>query len=270
MEEPGPDSDYRIKLMQIRSNLKNWKFFEWTIFWVVIPALLFFIYALPQGIKDQFFILNTSYPGRIETFLLSSYTHSQLYPHLAGNLAFYFVVLLTICAFESNRRRFWIMAGWAFLVVPFISSFLTILFWGLINRTTSGQGFSAIIGALLAYAMFIFIVWGLQEKLEVFDHPEYFTGSRIRYNILKILLMVILALIVVMGLLSGIFMDAGGSVTNGIAHFGGFITSLVVLFVFDIRTEERRYFDTMLGTAILIGIFWYGYYLINLIKVVKG
>jgi membrane associated rhomboid family serine protease len=73
-----------------------------------------------------------------------------------------------------------------------------------------------------------------------------------------------------MGLLSGIFMDAGGSVTNGIAHFGGFITSLVVLFVFDIRTEERRYFDTMLGTAILIGIFWYGYYLVNLIKVVKG
>jgi len=270
MEGPGPNIGYSIKLEQIRSNLKNWDLYEWVIFWVVIPALLFVIYLLPQGIKDSYFILDTQNLWQLQTFLLSSYTHSQLYPHLIGNLAFYFVVLMMIFIFENNKRRFRILAGWSFLIVPFISSSLTIILWGIFGRNTTGQGFSAIVGALLAYAMFIFIIWGLQEKLEVFDHPEFFTGSRIRYNILKILLMVILALIVVMGLLSGIFMDAGGSVTNGIAHFGGFITSLIVIFVFDIRTEERRYFDTMLAAAIIVGIFWYGYYLLVLIGIIKG
>jgi hypothetical protein len=98
MEGPGPDSDYTIKLGQIRSNVKNWNFFEWTIFWVVIPALLFFIYSLPQGIKDSYFILDTSDPWRVQTFLFSSYTHSQLYPHLIGNIALYFVVVLIIFA----------------------------------------------------------------------------------------------------------------------------------------------------------------------------
>ncbi|MDD1665377.1 MAG: hypothetical protein LUQ32_08460 [Methanomicrobiales archaeon] len=270
MEEPGPNTDIPIKLNQIRSNLKNWNFYEWVMFWVVIPAFMFVIYALPQGVKDQFFILNTSYPGRIETFLLSSYTHSQLYPHLIGNLAFYFAILLMIFAFESNKRRFRIMAGWSLFIVPIISSSLTIILWSIFGRAVTGQGFSAINGAFLAYAISIFVIWGIGDELVVFDHPEFFTGSRIRYSILKILLIILLGLIVVMGLFSGVFMDAGGSVSNGIAHFGGFITSLIVFLVFDIWTEKRRFFDTLLGISILIGILWYGHYLLNLIRVVKG
>jgi hypothetical protein len=95
-------------------------------------------------------------------------------------------------------------------------------------------------------------------------------GSRARYLVAKILLAVILALIVVMGLESGVFMDVGGSVSNGIAHFGGFITSLVLLLAFDLQYERRRYFDTMLAAAILVGVFWYGLYLARLVKVVTG
>lgn len=265
-----PERDYKVKLRQLLSNLKVWNPSDWFLFWIIVPAFLLLIYALPQEIRDAYFVLNTSEPWKLQTIFLSSYTHSQLYPHLLGNLAFYFVVLLMIFAFEDNRRRFWIMAGWSFLAVPFVSSFLTILFWGLLGRSTTGQGFSAIVGALLAYAISIFVIWGIGDELEVFDHPEFFTGSRIRYSILKILLIIILGLIVVMGLLSGVFMDAGGSVSNGIAHFGGFITSLIVLLVLDIRTEKRRFFDTMLGIAIVIGVFWYGYYLLNLIAIVKG
>ncbi|MDD1667345.1 MAG: hypothetical protein LUO96_02640 [Methanomicrobiales archaeon] len=258
------------KIEEVKSNLRRWRPLDWVLFWGVIPALLLLIYALPQVVRDDWFTLDTVSPWRIQTWFLSSYTHSQLYPHLAGNLAFYFVVLLMIFAFEENRRRFWILASWSFLAVPFLSSLLTILFWGVLGRTTTGQGFSAIIGALLAYAMFIFVVWGIGEKLEVLDKPELFTGSRARYVVVKALLAVILALIVVMGLQMGIFMDVGGQVSNGIAHFGGFITSLTLLLVFDLRYEKRRYLDTMLAAAILVGIFWYGLYLARLVKVVTG
>ncbi|MDD1668229.1 MAG: hypothetical protein LUO97_00365, partial [Methanomicrobiales archaeon] len=82
-----------------------------------------------------------------------------------------------IFAFESNPRRFRLMAGWSFLIVPFVSSFLTFGFWDLLGSHTAGQGFSAINGALLAYAIFIFSVWGMSEFLEIVDHPEMFQGS---------------------------------------------------------------------------------------------
>jgi TRAP-type C4-dicarboxylate transport system permease large subunit len=125
-------------------------------------------------------------------------------------------------------------------------------------------------GAFLAYAMFIFVIWGLQEKLEVFDHPEVFPGTRARFLVLQLLLALILVLIVVMALISGIFTEAGGSVTNGIAHFGGFITGLLVLLVYDVKTACRRYFDAVLGISILIGIVGYGFYLMNLARFVKS
>jgi len=270
MEESRPNIDYTLKLEQIRSNLKNWNFYEWILFWVAIPALLFVVYSLPQSIKDEYFILNTENLWRVQTFLFSSYTHSQLYPHLIGNIAFYFIVMLMIFAFEDNKRRFWIVASWSLFIVPFISSSLTIILWSIFNRTVTGQGFSAINGAFLAYAMFIFVIWGIGDTLENFDHPEYFTGSKSRYNFLRILLGLLLALIVIMGIQFGVFADAGGSVVNGIAHFGGYITSLAVLLMFDQKTEERRYFDRLLGTSILIGIFWYVIYLMILVHFVKN
>jgi hypothetical protein len=270
MEVPGPNIGYTIKLEQIRSHIQNWNLSEWVLFWLVIPALLFVVYALPQSIKDTYFILDTSNLWRVQTFLLSSYTHSQLYPHLIGNLAFYFVVLLMIFLFENNKRRFWILAGWSLFIVPIVSSSLTIILWGIFGRNTTGQGFSAIIGAFLAYAMFIFVVWSVHDEIEVFDDPDFIPRSRIRFQVSKILITLILVLIVVMGFISGIFTDAGGAVSNGIAHFGGFITSLIVLLLLDVRTERRRYFDSMLGISILIVVLWYVFYLLNLIEVVKG
>jgi hypothetical protein len=262
--------NYVLKINKVESNLKNWTFSEWIVFWVAIPALLFIIYTLPQGIKDTYFILDTSHLWRVQTFFLSSYTHSQFYPHLIGNLAFYFVVLLMVFLFENNKRRFRILAGWALFIVPIISSALTIALWGVFGRSTTGQGFSAIVGALLAYAMYIFVVWGTQDKSEIFDSPELFSGTKARHLILRSLLSIIVFLIVIMGILFGIFTNAGGSLTNGIAHFGGFITSLVVLLVIDLRTESRRYFDTILGMAILTGILLYGYYLAQVIRFVKS
>ena len=271
MEWPAPQAArFGMKYNQVQSNLRAWRPSEWVLFWGLVPAVLLGIYALPQGIRNDNLILNTLYPWRLQTWFLSSYTHSQLYPHLLGNLAFYFVTLLMIFAFESDRRRFSLIASLSFCVVPFISSLLTVILWGAFGANTTGQGFSAINGAFLAYAMFIMVVWGLQEILPVFDHPESFPGGRTHLRFSQVLLAFMVMLVMVMGLLTGLFTVAGGSVTNGIAHFGGYVTSLLVLFILDASTAKRRYFDTILGVSIFIGTVAYLYYLILIVQLVRG
>jgi len=130
MAEWVPPARLRPRIDQVRANLNRWRAVEWVVFWGLIPAILLSIYALPQPVRDDWFILNTTSMGRIPTWFLSSYTHSQLYPHLAGNLAFYLVTLLMIFSFEDNRLRFWLVSSVALCLVPFISSFLTVFFWG--------------------------------------------------------------------------------------------------------------------------------------------
>ena len=76
-------------------------------------------------------------------------------------------------------------------------------------------------------------------------------------------------MIIVAGLSLGQFIDTGESTSNGIAHFGGFITGVIVFLLYDILTERRRYFQMTLGFAIVMGILWYGNYLGILIKTVK-
>jgi hypothetical protein len=255
---------------QVKINLKSWSFSEWIIFWGVIPALLFTIYALPQSIKNNYFILDTSNLWRVQTYVLNAYTHSQLYPHMIGNVAFYFIVILIIWACENNKRRFWIMVCSSLFLVPIVSSFLTIILWNLFSQNTKSQGFSAIDAAFLAYAIFIYVIWIAQDKLEIFDRLEFKAGKKILYYFLWVLLTIISALIVLMGIEIGQFLDTSGSISNGIAHFGGFITGLIILMIFDVMTEKRRNFDTILGIAIGVGILWYWNYLITLIKLVKG
>ena len=84
------------------------------------------------------------------------------------------------------------------------------------------------------------------------------------------LLTFVLALTVVEGLNPGLFMNVGDTTNNGIAHFGRFITGLIVFLVYDTRTEQRKYFHLTLGIAIGMGILWYGNYLITLVKTVNG
>jgi len=175
-----------------------------------------------------------------------------------------------IFAFEHDRRRFRILACWSFLAVPIISSVLTFALWGIFGRGTTGQGFSAVIGAFLAYAMFAFVLWAVEDRMAVFDDPSLFPGSPARFHILRILLAIALALIVVMGVVSGTFTEEGGAVSNGIAHFGGFITALLLLLFLSLKKEGWTYFNTILGTSILVGIAWYVYYLFILVRFVRS
>jgi ammonia channel protein AmtB len=77
-------------------------------------------------------------------------------------------------------------------------------------------------------------------------------------------------LIVLVGILEGQFMPSGNAISNGIAHFGGFITGLISFTIIDVSIEKRKNFDAMLIISILFGIISYVIYLIRIVKAVKG
>jgi len=264
MAEETSTVDSRSHVAQIKINLRSWSFFDWLFLWGVIPAVLFVVYALPQSIKNNFFILDTANLWGLQTYILSAYTHSELYWHLIGNVAFYFVTLFVIFAFENNKRRFRIMVMSSFLLVPIITAILTITFFRILGLTRTSQGFSAIDGAFLAYTIFITVIWIVQNAFEEFDHPELFAGKKIIYYACLVLLIIMLGLFVFEGITFGQFLNSGGQNTNGIAHFGGFITGLITLLLFDIRTAKRKKFDMIWSLVTVIGIIWYVNYLINL------
>ncbi|MGD1004654.1 MAG: hypothetical protein ABR887_04465 [Methanoregulaceae archaeon] len=162
------------------------------------------------------------------------------------------------------------MASCSLLIVPVITSILTIGFWHILGINGNSQGFSGIDAAFFAYILAGIVIWNLKGSLELFDHPEYFTGHKIRFYFSCGLLAFISAMIGIGGLELGLFLNVDGLNSNGIAHFGGFITGLIVLLLFDVITEKRKYFNATLVFAIIIGIFWYGNYLIKIINVVKG
>lgn len=263
MEEKTSTPDFQSHLAQIKNNLKSWTSFEWIFFWAVIPGLLFIIYALPQSIKNDFFILNTANLWGLSAYFLFAYTHSELFWHLIGNVAFYLVTLGVIFAFENNKQRFWIMCLSAFLLVPFITAILTILFFQILGIAGTSQGFSAIDGAFLAYAIFIVIIGIIQEGFGRFDHPELFEGKKILYYTSLLLSCIMLGLIGIIGIIFGQFVNPGGQIVNGLAHFGGFITGLIVLLLYDVTKEKRRIFQMILTIVIVMGVIWYVNYLLK-------
>ena len=261
--------DFRTKLSQLKTNLGSWTIPEWMFFFVLIPGILVAISLLSQGIRDSYFILTTGEIGKLQTWFLSSYTHSEVYPHLVSNLVVYLFSMLAIFSFENDRHRFRVMAAISFLLVPIISSLLTIGLFHLLGFHVQSQGFSAIVAAILAYMFISIILWMLGDILGDFDHPEY-SRSPVLFYLMCGLLTVILVLIVVEGLNLGLFMNTGDSTNNGIAHFGGFMTSLITFLMYDMKTRQRKYFHVTLGIAIMMGIIWYGNYLYALVTSAKG
>jgi hypothetical protein len=257
------------KLQELKENLQSWNFFEWLIIFVDVPLVLLLLYAFPQYVRDQYLIFHTSDLLSLPSYVLSSYTHSEFF-HLAGNLAMYYILIGAVFLFERDRCRFRIMAAVAFFLVPFVCTFLTIGLWHFFGTGTSMQGFSGIDAAFLAYAFMAGVTWFLSGRLETFDHPELFPGSRLRFYILYSLLTVMLVAIVYEGIIMGQFTSTGDAITNGIAHFGGFVTGLVAFLAYDLVSEKRRSFDVMLAVSILAGLAAYAVYLVWVVRAVRG
>jgi hypothetical protein len=270
MEDRELREAVRRRYNQILTNVKSRSILTYAFFLVVIPVLLFGIFLLPQAIKDNFLIFNTAFPLNLQTYLLNEYTHS-VFTHFSGNVLFYLVMMLAIFCFEDNRKRFWTMMALAFIVVPVIASLLTVGFWYLLGRTTASQGFSGINAALVAYALMVFIMWLYHDFLSYFEHPDLSTGrKKIKYYIIIGLLSFVFGIVCLYGLQQGFFIDMGTSVSNGIAHFGGFVTGAIGFLLFDLFIERRnQVFDALFLIAIIAVVFFYIPYLVRTINAVK-
>ena len=268
--DQGPVQSEIPKIDQLKNNLKAWNLSDWLIFFGIIPLLLLVIFALPQAVRDAYFIFHTSDLISLQTWVLNGYTHTEFYPHMMGNLAFYGIAMCAIFAFETNRRRFYLMAGISLFIVPIICTFFTIGLWHFLGSNTSMQGFSGTNAAFLAYAFMVSVTWLLSGRLELIDHKESFASSAWRYYVSYILMTIMVALIVLLGILEGQFMPAGNAISNGIAHFGGFITGLISFVIIDVMIEKRKNFDVMVIISIIIGVIYYSDYLIRIVKAVKG
>jgi hypothetical protein len=262
---------FQERYAQVISNLKSWSYFEWFFFFILIPLLLFLVFLLPQNFKDSFLIFNTSELFKVQTFLVNEYTHSE-FNHIMGNVKFYLIAILAIFAFEDNKKRFWIMVSSAFLLVPIIAALLTVFFWNMISRSTVSQGFSGIDAALSAYAIMVFLFWSMHDAMPLFKQSIKYTDRRIwGYTIMCVLVAIFFSLVISFGLQLGFFIDGGNAISNGIAHFGGFITGLIVLLFFDLISENRNLnFDVIFGLSIVIGIYVYIPYLMKLIEAIKN
>ncbi|PKL64034.1 MAG: hypothetical protein CVV32_10245 [Methanomicrobiales archaeon HGW-Methanomicrobiales-3] len=255
---------------QISNNLKSWSKFEWVLFFVIIPLLLFVVFLLPQNVKDVYLIFNTTEIFQVHTIILHAYTHST-FDHLIGNVTFYIFVLAVIFLFENDKKRFWILMGCAFLLVPVINAVFTFIFWNFLNKDTTSQGFSGIAATLSAYALMAFIFWGLHDVMPMFRNTTKLKGREyIGYTVMCVLLAIVIGCIILFGFQLGQFISGENVVSNGIAHFSGFIVGLLVLFLYDILQEDRIInFDVMFAISILMGLYMYIPYLQKLITVVN-
>jgi hypothetical protein len=255
-------------LLELERNLASWSFFEYLVIFVDVPLLLLLTFAFTQDIRDQYLIFHTTDLFSVPTYVLSAYTHSDIY-HLAGNLVLYFITAFAIFLFENDRHRFRIMAAVSFLLVPVICSFLTIALWHVFGRVTSMQGFSGIAAALLAYAFMAGVTWALSGALEQFDLKASFVCPPWKYYISSVLLALIAVMVVFLGILEGRFAPSGNAVSNGIAHFGGFFTGLISYTVIDIVQEKRKNFDAIILISVAIGIIYYIVYLMEIVNIVR-
>jgi len=216
-------------------------------------------------------VFDTSELLKVQTFLLNEYTHST-FDHIWGNVKLYLITLLVIFAFEDNKKRFWIMAASSFLIAPIIAAFLTKIFWTLINQNTVSQGFSGINAAFLAYSLMVFVIWALHDVLPIFNQSNIFKGWQwFGYILMCMAVAITFALIIFYGLQLGIFVGGGYFVSNGIAHFGGFMTGLIVFLLCDLIPKNRNLnFDIIFIMAIIMGFIIYIPYLAKVIEGIKG
>lgn len=152
-----------------------------------------------------------------------------------------------------GKQRFWILAEVSLLLVPLIASLLIIVLFTVPGVGVDSQVFSDIGAAFIAYAMISIVIWGLGDIPEGFDHTEHFRW-RLLFIVMCGLLIVVRALIIVGGIDIGLFLNAGDSTSNGIAHFGGFPTLLILFLLYDVCTEKSIYSQMTSEMAAGMGI----------------
>lgn len=108
---------------------------DYILFLIFVPAVLTSIYLLPNSFRE-FMVLYPDNPSLISLFL-SNFVHEN-FGHFAGNLGSYFVIMPLILTQVIDRRRFYIEISLIFLLLPWISSLVTLFYH---NHFTRALGF---------------------------------------------------------------------------------------------------------------------------------
>lgn len=135
------------KITKFNHDSKIWKINDFIFFFVLIGTILTIIYLLPEKIK-YYFILQQSNNTLISIFL-SNYTHTD-FNHFIGNLMIYWIIILLLLNLETNKKFFYEVSAFIFLILPFMSSFAVLYY----TTRFSSLGFSAIVSGFMGYLIY--------------------------------------------------------------------------------------------------------------------
>ena len=142
------ESRIKKKIGELNPLLISWNKYTYFVFFILIPLIQIFIYLIPQGIKNSYFILFPSNPNFFSIFL-SNYTHSE-FNHILSNLVGYLIIMFLLFNLETNKKRFYLVSVLLFLLLPFCYSFVAIR----IGSPQSTQGFSTILSGFIGYLIY--------------------------------------------------------------------------------------------------------------------
>lgn len=135
---------------------------------LAIPAVLAFLFLIPQGVKDQL-IMQISAPTPLSVFA-SNFVHSDAM-HFLGNLVFYLLACFVLFNIEPDVKRFRLVLVALLVVVPILASVVTLY---AMPKLKTSQGFSAVVAGLIGYVLFCtyaYIKETVKPKHEVFFAP---------------------------------------------------------------------------------------------------
>lgn len=155
-----------------------WTKKDFVFFYIIIPAVLTFMFLLPENIK-YYFILIASNPTILSMFF-SNYMHTSL-SHFLGNLFSYFIIIFLLFNLEINKKIFYISSILIFLILPFVSSILLVYRFPALPPSL---GFSAIVASFNGY-----LVYSVFNYIKKF----YYQQTNIRFVWLILMINVIFA-----------------------------------------------------------------------------
>ena len=137
-----------IDVNRLNPLLKSWGKIDYAIFFLLVPAVLTFVYILPFGIKD-YLVLQPLNPTFLSIFF-SNYTHIEFF-HFFNNILAYLIIIFLIFNIETDKKLFYKTSLLIFILLPFISSLSIIYLTPTVSPTL---GFSAISSAFLGYLLY--------------------------------------------------------------------------------------------------------------------
>lgn len=244
LEHPSinPQREFaKRKIGQIVDNITTKEAPYWLFFYLGVPLLLLAIfYLIPQDIKDAIFIMRIPLTN-LQSLLLHGYTHSEQ-NHILGNVTMYLVGVTFVFAFEDNKKVLAYASVLFFTVVILLSAVLSLVLFEMkgVSGITS-QGFSAVVAAFYAYGLYSLIRYMFEElnllnipSIGMMDAPQ-----KIVFGFLMALFGVALVVVIQSSLQWGQFIVSGTTVSNGIAHFAGFISGLLIPALISLKYRDR-------------------------------